>query len=48
MDEETAKLVKEMCEILTGNTFDTLSKEDYKRLESIALHVGHDRDVLDA
>lgn len=48
MDKEIAKLVKEMCEILTGNTHNTLSKDDYKRLESIALYVGHDHDVLDA
>ena len=48
MDNEIAKLVKEMCEILTGNTHNTLSKDDYKRLESIALYVGHDHDVLDA
>lgn len=48
MDEELANFIKEMCSILTGNTYETLSKEDYKRLESIALYVGQDCDVLNA
>ena len=48
MDEETKKLIKEMCELLTGNTYETLSEGDYARLESLALFVGHSRDILDA
>ena len=48
MDKELASLIKEMCSILTGNTHDTLSEDDYKRLESLALYIGHDSDVLDA
>jgi hypothetical protein len=47
-DDELIKMIKEMTEIILGNTFYTLQKEDYKRLESLALYIGHDNAILKA
>lgn len=42
MDDELLGMVKRMCEIVLGNNFGN------SELDGLALHVGHDPDVLNS
>ena len=46
MDKEDYKNIREMTDIILGNTYDTISKENYKRLESLSLWIGHAPEIL--
>jgi len=46
MDKEDFENIREMANIILGNTYETISKEDYKKLESLALWIGHMPEIL--
>jgi hypothetical protein len=40
--------MSKMIDIIMGNTFDTLSDDEWRKLESIAFHIGHSDFILNA
>lgn len=46
--EEKDKLTRRLCDMITGNRIKDLTEENYKEMESIAMHLGHHKEILNA